>query len=94
MSVFANRLKELRSKYYWSQSQLAKRANVSKSLISSYENAERSPSIENLIKLADIFCCSTDYLLGIEYQQTLNIHGLSDDHLRLITELISEFKKV
>ena len=93
MSDFARRLRELRLKYYWNQSQLAKRTGVSTSLISSYENSERFPSLDILIKLSDIFCCSTDYLLGLEYEQTLNIKGLSDQQIRLITELISEFKK-
>ncbi len=93
MSDFAKRLRELRLKYYWNQSQLAKRTGVSTSLISSYENSERFPSLDILIKLSDIFCCSTDYLLGLEYEQTLSLKGLSDQQIRLITELIREFKK-
>lgn len=93
MSAFANRLRELRLKYYWNQTQLAKRTGVSTSLISSYEKSERFPSLDVLIKLADIFCCSTDYLLGLEYERTLNIQGLSEHQIQLITQLISEFKK-
>ena len=93
MSAFANRLRELRLKFYWNQSQLAKRAHVSTSLISSYEKSERFPSVDMLIKLSDIFCYSTDYLLGLEHERTLNIDGLSDRQLKLVTELISELKK-
>ncbi|MDD3222477.1 MAG: XRE family transcriptional regulator [Clostridia bacterium] len=93
MSAFANRLRELRLKFYWNQSQLARRAGVSTSLISSYEKSERFPSLDVLIKLSDIFCCSTDYLLGLEYDQTITIKDLSDNQIRLIIELISEFKK-
>lgn len=93
MSSFANRIRELRIKFYWSQSQLAKRANVSTSLISSYENSERFPSLDMLIKLADIFCCTTDYLLGLEHEQTLTLDGLSDKQRSLVIELISELKK-
>ena len=55
MSDFASRLHELRLKYYWNQSQLARRAGVSTSLISSYEKSERYPSVDMLIKLSDIF---------------------------------------
>jgi len=93
MSAFANRLRELRLKFYWNQSQLARRAGVSTSLISSYEKSERFPSLDVLIKLSDIFCCSIDYLLGLEYDQTITIKDLSDNQIRLIIELISEFKK-
>lgn len=93
MSDFASRLRELRLKYYWNQSQLAKRAGVSTSLISSYEKSERYPSVDMLIKLSDIFCCTTDYLLGLEYEMKLSIHGLSDKQLQLIVDLIAELKK-
>lgn len=55
MSDFANRLRGLRLKYYWNQGQLARRAGVSTSLISSYEKSERFPSVDMLIKLSDIF---------------------------------------
>ncbi len=93
MSDFASRLRGLRLKYYWSQGQLAKRAGVSTSLVSSYEKSERFPSVDMLIKLSDIFCCSTDYLLGLEYDMRLNINGLTDKQLQLIIDLISELKK-
>ena len=81
MSDFANRLRGLRLKYYWNQSQLAKRAGVSTSLISSYEKSERFPSVDMLRKLSDIFCCTTDYLLGLEYEMKLSVDGLSDKQL-------------
>ena len=93
MSDFASRLHELRLKYYWNQSQLARRAGVSTSLISSYEKSERYPSVDMLIKLSDIFCCTTDYLLGLEYEMKLNINGISDKQLQLIVDLIAELKK-
>ena len=48
MSDFASRLRGLRLKYYWNQSQLAKRAGVSTSLISSYEKSERFPSVDTV----------------------------------------------
>lgn len=93
MSAFANRLRELRMKYFWNQSTLASRAGVSTSLISSYENSDRYPSLDMLIKLSDIFCCSIDYLLGLDYERTINIQGLTDHQIALVTELISELKK-
>ena len=93
MSDFASHLRGLRLKYYWNQSQLARRAGVSTSLISSYEKSERYPSVDMLIKLSDIFCCTTDYLLGLEYDKQLSVNGLTDKQLQLITDLISELKK-
>ena len=93
MSTFSTRLRELRYKFLWKQSQVANRAGVSTSLISAYEKAERAPSVEMVIKLSDIFNCSTDYLLGVKQEQTLNISGLSDNQISLINGILAEFKK-
>ena len=39
---------------------------MSKDMIGKYERGEREPSVKNLIRLADFFNVSTDYLLGRE----------------------------
>ena len=94
MNNFSTRLKNLRLKYYWNQSQLAKRAGVSTSMICSYEKSERYPSLDVLIKLSDIFCCSTDYLLGLDNRQTFEVSGLTDSQLLVLTNIVEEFKKL
>lgn len=92
MSAFNERLRELRLKYYSSQSQLAKRLHMASSTISSYEKAERCPSMDVLIKLSDALHCSTDYLLGLESRQNLEISDLTENQIVLIAQLIEEFK--
>ncbi len=47
-----------------SQKEAAIVIGASASVISNYESGERTPSIENLISLANLYHCSTDYLLG------------------------------
>ena len=59
-----NRLKILRKARNLTQEELAKRITTSRSNIANYENYLNFPSVEILIKLADFFNCSTDYLLG------------------------------
>lgn len=93
MSSFNERLKQLRLNYYLNQSELAKRAGISKSLVSAYENAERYPSLDVLIKLADIFQCSTDYLLGLDSNRIFKVSGLTENQILLLANLIEEFKK-
>ena len=63
---FAHRLKELRKADAMSQSQLASRVGVAQSNISDWENNVSRPEYENLIKIAEIFDVSTDYLLGLK----------------------------
>ena len=58
------RLKEKRTKAKLTQAAIADRLRVSQSTYAGYETGKRQPDIETLLKLADIFETSTDYLLG------------------------------
>lgn len=62
--MFQKRLKELRKGKNLSQEELGEIMNISGRTISYFEAGERTPSPEVLIKLADIFNVSVDYLLG------------------------------
>ena len=46
------------------QYELAARMGVKQASVSAWESGESNPSVENLKKLADIFQCSIDELLG------------------------------
>lgn len=60
------RLKELRKKKKISQLKLALDLNMNQNTISRYETMEREADYETLIKLADYFDVTLDYLLGRE----------------------------
>ncbi|MDI0267804.1 helix-turn-helix transcriptional regulator [Clostridioides difficile] len=62
--MFGERLKELRIKFGLKQYELAEILNVSQSTIGMYENDQRTPPAESIIKLAQYFGVTTDYLLG------------------------------
>lgn len=57
------RLKEIRKSKGISQLKLALDLNTSQNTISRYETGEREPGINELIKIADYFNVSVDYLL-------------------------------
>lgn len=86
MVDFGNILKELRLQAGLTQKDLAAKIGVTKSVISYYELSERSPSPEVLIKLANIFHVSTDFLLGIEskFAPTLDMAGLKEEDIALL----------
>ncbi len=88
MFDFGNRLKELRKQIGLNQSELAERMNVTKSVISYYENQDRSPSPDVLIKLSNIFHVTTDYLLGLENEQVLIVSDLSEDDVEFVKQTI------
>lgn len=64
MNKFAERVKELRLEAELSRANLAKKVNVSERLISYWENGKRECDFDMLIRLADLFSVSVDYLIG------------------------------
>ena len=76
---FGKRLKLLRSQAGLTQKQLGAMIGVSKSVISFYELQERSPSPDVLMKLAAVFHVSSDYLLGLESGDSIDISGLDEE---------------
>ena len=58
------RLKELRKEKGLSQLRLATDLHTTQNTISRYETGERKPGIAELIKIADYFNVSVDYLIG------------------------------
>lgn len=64
-NIFCERLKELRIEKNMGQVELAKALNVSKGIISLWENGLREPKLSNLISIAQIFEVSIDYLVGL-----------------------------
>lgn len=89
---FGNRLRELRIAAGLTQAQLATQINVTKSVISYYELQARAPSPEVLVKLSYVFHVSTDYLLGREPGETVDISGLSREDVALVRALVDRLR--
>ena len=78
-------IKTLRLSNHYTQEDLAQKLKISKSTIGMYEQNRRSPDLETLLKLSDIFQVSTDYLLGkqtCEYASTSSL--ISSKETRLL----------
>lgn len=65
IEILAKRLKELRKENNYSQKEIADMIGIAQVTYSHYELGRRSVSIQNLVKIAQIYNVSTDYLLGI-----------------------------
>jgi len=64
MTLIGERIKELRKSYNMTQQELGKLLNVTKVSVCCYETGTRTPSLETLIDLANVFQVSLDYLVG------------------------------
>jgi transcriptional regulator with XRE-family HTH domain len=92
MVDFCNKLKLLRISKGLSQEKLAKRINVTKSMISAYENSVRLPSYDVLTKIALFFNVSIDYLFGFDDRQFLDTTDLTENQIAILSNIIDEFK--
>ena len=90
---FGSKLKELRTQNGLTQQQLATRLGVTKSVVSFYERQERTPSPDILRKLAAVFHVSSDFLLGIDTVKRLDISGLDDNDIQLVSMLVDSLRK-
>lgn len=64
MDILAQRLKEKRLEKKLSQEDIANRLHINRVTYTYWESARHTPKIEDLIKLADIYETSIDYLVG------------------------------
>lgn len=91
--MLGQRINELRIALGWSQVQLAEKLNISKQTVSNWENENIQPSIEMLVRIAKLFHVSTDYLLGLDNAQTINVEGLPLSFVAHLTQIIEDYKQ-
>ena len=64
MTIFSERLKRLRKNKGLKQQEIADILGVKRNTYSDWENGKTEPSFGNLVKLADFFDVSLDWLFG------------------------------
>ena len=74
--MLANQIKNLRKKAGMSQLQLAEKLNVGPSAIGMYEQGRRMPAVEMLIRMANLFEVSLDYLITGSEIPNLRTEGI------------------
>lgn len=87
------KLRSLRTEMKLTQKQVADRIGLAISAVSSYESGTRYPSYETLVKLSRMFHVSTDYLLGLTEKRSIDVTGLDDAEVELISQLVDKLKK-
>ena len=88
------RIKELRTAHNLSQVEFAHKLSVAKQTVSNWENNNIQPSIDMLVKIADYFGVTTDYLLGRSNEKSLDISKLPPEQAAHIRMIISDLEKL
>ena len=86
------RIREVRNLNNISQVELAKKLGVTKQSVSNWENDNIQPSVEMVVKIAKIFSVTTDYLLGLENQITLDVTGLDKQKTIHLQQVIDDMR--
>ncbi len=67
----------------YTQKEVALTLKISVQAVSYWEQGERRPSYDILVRLADLYGTTTDYLLG---RKTAKVDSLTPEELKILTE--------
>jgi transcriptional regulator with XRE-family HTH domain len=89
--MFGTRIKELRKKKKFTQTDIAKRLGIPRGTYSNYELGNREPDFNTVEKLADIFEVSIDYLLGRTTEEEPSREEEQPDPDKIIAEKLLSY---
>ena len=89
----AERIKALREARGWTQAELARRINITRNGVNSWEQGLSMPSPACLVDLSKVFSGSTDYLLGVERLETVNVTGLDEKDVAMLAQLADRLRE-
>ena len=93
MKMTAERIKALREARGWTQAELARRLSITRNGVNSWEQGLSMPSPACLVDLAKLFSVSTDYLLGVERLESVNVTGLNESDIALLAQLADRLRE-
>ncbi len=91
--MFGERIKELRLSLGINQVEFGRKIGTTKQSVSNWENGNIMPSIDMLVKIATTFSVSTDYLLGLSSQNSLDASGLTPNEIFNLQSLVDSIRK-
>lgn len=89
----ADRIRALREARGWTQAELARRLNITRNGVNSWEQGLSMPSPACLVDLAKLFSVSTDYLLGVERLEMVNVTGLDEKDVAILVQLADRLRE-
>ena len=89
----AERIKALREARGWTQAELARRMSITRNGVNSWEQGLSMPSPACLVDLAKVFSVSTDYLLGVERLEIVNVTGLDEKDVAMLAQLADRLRE-
>ena len=90
--MFGVRIKELRKSLGLNQVEFARRLNVTKQSICNWENGNILPSIDMLSRISREYSVSTDFLLGLVHDRSLDVTGLTNEQVAHLQYIVDDLR--
>lgn len=91
--MFGEVIQKLRKSYGLSQVELAGKLGVTKQAVSNWENNNILPSIDMLIRIAQYFSVSCDYLLEMDHRHFIDASELTIEEVSHIQQIVNDISK-
>lgn len=91
--MIADTIKTMRERINITQSELAKKLNVTRACVNAWEMGISTPSNQYLVELANIFKVSTDYILGMTEKETVDITNLTEEQKKVLYTMLNYFEE-
>lgn len=89
--MISEKIRDLRESAGYSQAQLAKKLDVTRSSVNAWEMGLSTPTIQYVVALSKLFHVSADYLLGTESTLSIRLDGYSPEEREVLYSLIRYF---
>ena len=80
--MISEKIKELREQAGFSQAQLAKQLDVTRSSVNAWEMGLSTPTTQYIVAMTKLFHVSADYILGTEPERSVSLQGYTEEVLR------------
>lgn len=91
--MIADKIKMLRNANNMTQSELARKLNITRSSVNAWEMGISIPSTTFIVELAQLFRVSTDYLLDLPTHNSIDISELNETEISIVYNLIRYFNQ-
>ena len=91
--MICDRIRELREKAGYSQAQLAKKLDVTRSSVNAWEMGLSTPTTQYIVALTKLFHVSSDYILGIDGTLTISLGNYTEEEIHLIFQILNYIDK-
>lgn len=86
-----DKIKTLRHEAGYSQAQLARKLDVTRSAVNAWEMGLSTPTTQYVVELCKLFHVSSDYLLGLSTEHTVLLDGYTSEERDLVYKLLQYF---